>query len=101
MNDDLLGYAFVIAVFIIPALGITARFAVKPVVDAIVRLKESFGEAPVGGLVERRVLELEEELRQVQEELRRLSEAEAFQRSLISGAPQPQERVSDTLAHPS
>ena len=85
MNDDLLGYALVTALVIIPALGLTARLAIKPVVDAIVRLKETFASAP-DPLVERRLLELEAELRATQREVQRLKEGQAFDRAL---APQP------------
>jgi hypothetical protein len=87
MNDDLLGYAVVVAVVIIPSLGLTARFALKPVVDAIIRLKEAFNAAPApGGIVERKVLQVEEELLEVRRELQRLRDAESFQRAPSVGS---------------
>lgn len=86
MNDDILGYVLVTAVAIIPALGITARLALRPVVDAIVRLKETFGEQPGNAVLEKRVVQLEDELQQVREEVQRLREVEAFHRALPLGS---------------
>lgn len=33
--EDFLGYAMVISLVVIPAPGLTARFALKPIVDAL------------------------------------------------------------------
>jgi hypothetical protein len=78
---------------VVPVLGITARLAIKPMVNAIVRLRESFAQGAGSGLVERRVLQLEDELRQVRAEVQRLAEAEAFQRELLS----PPNRLSQEI----
>jgi TolA-binding protein len=78
---------------VVPILGITARLAIKPMVNAIIRLRESFAQGAGSGLVERRVLQLEDELRQVRAEVQRLAEAEEFQRELLS----PPNRLSQEI----
>jgi hypothetical protein len=78
---------------VVPVLGITARLAIKPMVNAIIRLRESFSQGAGSGLVERRVLQLEDELRQVRAEVQRLAEAEEFQRELLS----PPNRLSQEI----
>ncbi len=82
--DDIIGFVFLFLIVVVPVLGVTARLALKPIVDALIRLRENFAPNPGGVLVERRVLELEEELRQVRAEVRRLAEAEAFHRELLA-----------------
>ena len=84
-TKDALMIALMFIVFGVPALGITARFALKPIVDSIVRLRESFGTGPGNGVVERRVLELEDEVAQLRAGLSGLEETVAFQQQLLAG----------------
>ena len=89
--EDFLGYAMVISLVVIPALGLTARFALKPIVDALLRLKEggllpsprSGEEVPVLAAEVRR---LREEVAQLQHTVARLEEAESFHRTLSAPA---------------
>ncbi len=81
--DDVLIFILVFLIVAVPILGLTARLALKPIVDAIVRLRETFADSS-GGSTERRMRALEEELRQVRAELQRLAEAEAFHRKLYA-----------------
>lgn len=90
--DDIIGFIFLFLIVVVPLLGLTARLAIKPMVDAIVRLRESFAQGAGGVLAERRVLELEDEVRQLRAEVRRLSDAEAFQRELLAPPPHGHER---------
>ncbi|MFL5385454.1 MAG: hypothetical protein ACJ8GN_23275 [Longimicrobiaceae bacterium] len=71
-------------VFCVPALAITARLVLKPMVDAIVRLRESGGNAQVSGSVANRVLELEDEVRQLRSTVGRLEETVDFQQKLLA-----------------
>jgi hypothetical protein len=79
-------FEFIIAFFIVgvPALGITARLAFKPMVEAMILLRDSFGGSGGAGLVERRVMELEDEVRQLRSTVHELQEAEAFHRALLA-----------------
>jgi hypothetical protein len=97
--EDLIGYSFVFLIVVVPLLGLTARLAIKPMVDAIVRLRESFIHGGGTGVVERRVLQLEEELQQLRLEVHRLREAEAFQRELLAVPSSPERTVSATANH--
>lgn len=83
--EDAAGLVFIFIVFGVPALAIGARLAIRPVVDAIVRLRESF--APPGvAAPDPRLAALEAEVARLRREVRRLSQAEAFAREL-EGAP--------------
>jgi hypothetical protein len=73
-------------VFGAPALAIAARLAIRPVVDAIVRLRGGSGgnEALAS---DPRIAALEDQVSRLNLEVRRLSESEAFTRQLIQGTP--------------
>ena len=73
-------------VFAVPALAITARMVMKPIVDAIVRLRET-GGARVTDTVANRVLELEEEVRQLRAGLTSLEQTLDFQQKLLAAPP--------------
>jgi hypothetical protein len=72
-------------VICVPVLAITARLALRPIVDSIVRLREGYGGPPPSPGVERRVLELEDEVKALRQAVSRLEEADHFDRAL--GAP--------------
>ena len=78
--------AFVVS---IPVVAFSLRFAAKPVVDALVRLREVQGKASASDetmlLHDRRMSLLESELQHVNGMLERLVEAERFHAQL--GAP--------------
>jgi len=74
-------------VFAVPALAITARMVMKPIVDAIVRLRET-GGARVTDTVANRVLELEEEVRQLRAGLTSLEQTVDFQQKLLAAPPE-------------
>jgi hypothetical protein len=83
--EDAAGLVFIFIVFGVPALAIGARLALRPIVDAIVRLRESFASPP-GLPVDSRVSALEAEVRVLRQEVRRLQESEEFARQLGSAA---------------
>lgn len=67
---------------IIPVAGITARFALKPVVEAFARLKESQGAGERQALMEQRLALLEEQLHSLEREQARLLDEADFRRRL-------------------
>lgn len=81
---DIAFLAIIFCVVCVPVLGITARIALKPIVDAIVRLRESAGAGQLSGAVAGRVMELEEEVRQLRGTVGRLEETVEFQQKLLA-----------------
>jgi hypothetical protein len=78
--------AVVFAVVVVPALGLTMRFALKPFVDAILRLKEGgvLPSADPATAAELRIMR--EELLEMRQTVRRLEEADSFHRELGAGS---------------
>src|SRR5215212_12031196 len=82
---------FAIAAFIvsIPVIAFSARYAVKPVVDALIRLREAQGRTGASNemmaLQDRRLSLLESEIQHVGATLERLVEAQEFHTSLGAG----------------
>ena len=74
---------------LIPIAGFTARFAMKPIVESMARLKEVQAAAGGGGAdvraLEQRVATLENQLEGMDASLQRLVEAKEFERQLKSG----------------
>lgn len=68
-------------VFGAPALALAARLAIRPILDAIDRLRE--GVAGSVRLPDPRVQALETEVTRLSREVQRLSESEAFHRQLL------------------
>jgi hypothetical protein len=71
----------------IPLMGLTIRFALKPIADAMVRIRESRHADENVAFLERRVALLEKELEHQQslrEEIHRLAEAQEFQSQLLA-----------------
>ncbi len=72
-----------IMVVLVPVIGITARFALKPIVDAFARVKEK-GEEQKVALMEQRIALLEEHLHSIDRNLGALQEDADFRRQLDS-----------------
>lgn len=73
-------------VVLVPVVGLTARFALRPVVDAIVRMKEAGNSGESLALLERRMALLEQEMQSVEglrQEMARLADAQQFQIKLV------------------
>lgn len=71
--------------FLIPIAGFTARFAMKPIVESLARLRDSSAKAEAIELVERRLALLEQEVQSVsniKDEVARLVDELEFQRKL-------------------
>ncbi len=74
-------------IILIPVTGLTARFALKPIVEAIARMRESQGRAQELQLLEKRLALLEQQMNNVENTVGRLEEERDFHRKLT--APQP------------
>ncbi|HEX8830053.1 MAG TPA: hypothetical protein VF705_02750 [Longimicrobium sp.] len=74
-----------IMIVLVPVLGVTARFALKPIVEAFARMKEIQGEEQKVALMEQRIALLEEHLHSVDRNVAALQEDADFRRQLDSG----------------
>ncbi len=75
-------------IFLIPIAGFTARFAFKPIVESMAKLKEMQATSgPAGDVrsLEQRVAAIEHQLEGMDSSLQRLIEAKEFERQLQSG----------------
>ncbi len=72
-------------VILIPIAGFTARFALKPVAEAMARMREAQGSARELGLVEQRLSLLEQQMMSLESDVRRVEEGAEFDRRLRSG----------------
>ncbi|HEX6749380.1 MAG TPA: hypothetical protein VF092_18945 [Longimicrobium sp.] len=83
--DDLVKLLVICSVIVLPALAITTRFALKPIVDALLRLREGGvlqGERSVGTDVATELRHLRAEVAEVRAEVARLQEVESFHAAL-------------------
>jgi hypothetical protein len=76
-----------IMTILIPIAGLTARFALKPIVEAIARMREA--QAGIStrevGLLEQRLALLEQQHQALEHEVERIAEIKDFDRQLTSG----------------
>lgn len=94
MPVDLVGLLAVfmgISIVLVPVIGITARFALKPTVEALARLFESRGVEDSVAILERRMALLEQQMEALDGSVKQLSEIADFHRQLRAGsAPEHQ-----------
>jgi hypothetical protein len=83
----LAGIFFGSLMVLIPIAGVTARFAMKPIVESLARLRESGAKNEAVGMLERRMALLEQEVQAIsgmRDEVSRLVEELEFHRKLAS-----------------
>ena len=74
-----------ISIILIPVIGLTARFALNPTVEALARLFENRGADEELRILERRVALQEQEIAALHTAFRSLTEGRDFDRHLESG----------------
>ena len=82
MEDVVMTFAFLIAVS-----AVSARLALRPIADAIVRIGQAFPGPGVTPPSNARVAELERQVAELSEQVHRLEQVEHFHRELASGSP--------------
>ncbi len=82
--DDILGFAVVIAVLIIPALAFTARFALKPTVESILGLRKAL-DRDQPSPEDQRLAALEERVAGMESLLDRVAQTVEFDARLRAG----------------
>ena len=77
-----------ISIVLVPVLGLTARFALNPAVEALAKLFEARGVEDALSILERRVELQEQEIAMLHQTIRGLADAQEFDRRLVgSGGP--------------
>lgn len=71
---------------LIPITGFTARFALKPIAEAVARMREAQGAGQHVALLEQRVALLEQQQANTEAELEKVLEVQQFQEKLLSSA---------------
>ncbi|HEY0672883.1 MAG TPA: hypothetical protein VGD27_11475 [Longimicrobiales bacterium] len=86
INDAVL-LVLMFIVFGVPALAIAARLVIRPVIEAILRLRESYGSSGAQAS-DPRITALEAQVSRLAIEVQRLTESEAFNRELLQAPPE-------------
>ncbi len=71
-------------IVLIPVAGLTARFAFRPIVEAIVRARESQTSNRELSLLEKRIALLEQQMQNVEGSVDRLQEESEFRQKLAA-----------------
>lgn len=76
--------------FLIPIAGFTARFALKPIVEAMAKYREMQGGTAGRELnvLEQRVALLEQQYSLLENDMQRIGELKEFDRQLTGGSPE-------------
>ncbi len=71
-------------IVLIPVAGLTARFALKPIVEAVARMRQTQGAAEHLALLEQRVALMEQQQANTESDVGRLLEVQEFQEKLLT-----------------
>jgi hypothetical protein len=82
-----------ISIVLIPVIGLTARFALKPVVEALSRVFEKRGMDESLQILERRIALLESHVESLESSVSRLEDTSSFDAQLRAGSEQAQGRL--------
>lgn len=85
-----------ISIVLIPVIGLTARFALKPVVEALSNVLQTRGMDESLQIVERRLALMETQMEVLENSMKRLEEASDFEAQLRSGS----DAANDQLLSP-
>lgn len=83
--ESIIAIVMGISIVLIPVAGITARFALKPTVEAFARLFEHKGLEETVGVMERRMNLLESQMESMNTSLARIAETVEFDHELRRG----------------
>jgi Tfp pilus assembly protein PilE len=76
-------------IVLVPVAGITARIALKPIMESWARYRELRGNDEVVALLQQRMSLMEEHLHSIDRTVNRLAEDADFRRRLDAGGPPP------------
>ncbi len=78
-----------ISVVLVPVIGITARFALKPTVEALSRFFDKKGSDEAISILERRMALMEQQLESIESNVQKLAETAEFDRKLAAPRESP------------
>jgi len=84
-----------ISIVLVPVIGLTARFALKPTVEVLSRLFDHRGLDESVQILERRMALMEQQLESMDGSVRRLAEVADFHRALEVGEGESPADASD------
>ena len=99
----LVGTIMGISIVLFPVIGLTARFALKPTVEAFGRFFEHKELDETVHILERRMTLLEQQIQSLESSIQQVVEATEFHNALRSGPPQSLgsgSEASDTARRP-
>ena len=77
------------SIVLIPILGITARFALKPTVEALSKFFDKKGSDEAVSILERRMALIEQQLESIESNVQRLAETAEFDQKLAAPSKGP------------
>ncbi|HYJ79594.1 MAG TPA: hypothetical protein VEW03_08345 [Longimicrobiaceae bacterium] len=86
MDEDVIAIIATFLIVFVPVAGITARIAVKPIVEALTRYMQARQGTEALQMVERRMALLEQELQSVRSDVQHMSEERDFFRQLAESS---------------
>ena len=78
-----------IFLFLIPVIGLTARFALKPTVEALSRFFDKKGSDEAISILERRMALMEQQLESIESSVQRIADTAGFDHNLAAPAQSP------------
>ena len=78
-----------ISLFLIPVIGLTAPFALKPTVEAVSRFFDKKGSDEAISILERRMALIEQQVESIDTNVQRLVETAEFDQKLAAPTPSP------------
>jgi hypothetical protein len=78
-----------VSIVLIPVIGLTARFALKPTVEALSRFFEKKGSDEAISILERRMALIEQQVESIDTNVQRLVETTEFDRNLEAPRQSP------------
>jgi hypothetical protein len=85
---SLVAVFMVFSIILIPVIGVTARFALKPTVEALSRFFDHKGLDESVHILERRMALIEQQIEAMESSVRRLAEVSEFHHALEEGGPE-------------
>jgi hypothetical protein len=82
-----------ISIVLIPVIGLTARFAFKPMVEALGKVLEGRGANESLQILERRMALLESQIESLGDSMKRLEDTASFDALLRAGPESTQDRL--------
>jgi len=86
MDEDIIAILAIFLVVFVPVAGITARIAIKPIVEAFTKYMQVRQGTEGITMLERRIALLEQELGATRAEVQSLAEVRDFDRQIARGA---------------